>query len=206
MPQRGELERAGPFVDPILRRGLEAMGWVVDERGLGGGRELDGLAWQLSLPQLWEAYVERIVRQEAAVIGAHVRVARLGETVLPVFWSDPSQRALSHLAPDFVIHSATAVQIVDAKYKAHFAELDEAGWRQLTEDVRAEHRADFHQILAYAALYEAKEIKATLVYPLRQGTFNSLSARRRDTARAELTHGGRRVLVELRGIPFGRAS
>lgn len=204
VPQRGELERAGHFVDAMLRRGLEAMGWVVDERGLGGGRELDGLAWQLSLPQLWEAYVECIMRQEAALVGSKVRVGRLGETVLPVHWSDPSQRSLSHLVPDIVLHSRTSVQIVDAKYKAHFAELDEAGWRRLTEDARQEHRADFHQILAYAALYEAKEIRATLVYPLRRSTFESLSARHRDVARAELMHGGRRVTAELRGIPFGR--
>ncbi len=204
VPQRGELERAGNFVDAVLRRGLEAMGWVVDERGLGGGRELDGLAWQLSLPQLWEAYVERIMREEASLVGAQVRVGRLGETVLPVYWSDPSQRALSHLVPDIVLQNRSSIQIVDAKYKSHFAELDEGGWRSLTEDIREAHRADFHQILAYAALYEAKEIRATLVYPLRRSTFDALSARHRDVARAELMHGGRRVIAELRGLPFGR--
>jgi hypothetical protein len=46
-PSRSQLERlaAGDRVTEMsLRRGLEALGWIVDERGLGGGREMDGLA------------------------------------------------------------------------------------------------------------------------------------------------------------------
>jgi hypothetical protein len=50
MPARDELtrlSRSDQLVGSVTRRGLEAIAWVVDERGLGGGRELDGLAWQL---------------------------------------------------------------------------------------------------------------------------------------------------------------
>jgi hypothetical protein len=95
------------------------------------------------------------------------------------------------------------VHVIDAKYKAHLADLDDDGWRRFTDDVREAHRADIHQVLAYAALYEAEEITATLVYPLRRRTWEVLSAHNRDVSRADLLHGGRRVTLELRGLPFG---
>lgn len=41
------------------------------------------------------------------------------------------------------------------KHKAHFAELDEAGWQRMAEDVRDSHRADLNQVLAYGALLDA---------------------------------------------------
>jgi len=207
-PRSGELNRLtvdDPLLNTTLRRGLEALGWVADERGLGGGREMDGIAWALHLEQLWENYVEALIRREAALDGGIVRVGRLRETVFPIEWSDPSHRSLGHLVPDIVVVRGRVVHIVDAKYKAHLAELDEHGWQRFTDDVREAHRADVHQILAYASLYEADEIRASLLYPLRQGTYDALKSRGRDRSAASLLHGSRRVHLELRGIPFGGA-
>lgn len=188
------------------RGGLEALSWVVEERGLGGGREQDGLAWSLPLERLWEGYVEAVIRGEAANDGGQVKVGRLGETVFPVEWSDPGHRSLGHLVPDIVVLRGHSVQIVDAKYKAHLAELDETGWHQFAEDTRESHRADVHQILAYASLYEAEDITATLAYPLRKSTWEYLRKRRRDISRADLLHGGRCIHLQLRGLPFGHTS
>jgi len=190
-------------METMLRRGLEAISWILEERGLGGGRELDGLAWHLSLDRLWEAYVEATIRREAAGIGGEVKVARLRETTFPLHWTDPSHRSLGHLAPDIVVRRGRAIQVVDAKYKAHLAELDEAGWRRFSDEARDAHRADLHQVLAYAALYDAEEITATLVYPLRHSTWDALEKRGRSSSRAELRHGGRRISMELRGLSFG---
>jgi hypothetical protein len=206
MPRRRELSAlmgGGQFLEEALRRGIEAIAWIVEERGLGGGRELDGLAWQLPLDRLWEAYVESVVRSETSITGGEVKVGRLGQTKFPLHWSDPTHRSLGHLVPDIVVRRGHAVQVVDAKYKAHLAEIDESGWHRFAEDAREAHRADLHQILAYAALYEADEITATLVYPLRRTTWEMLRQRRRDFSRAELLHGGRRIRLELRGLPFG---
>ena len=86
------LSGGGRLVEEVVQRGLEAIAWVVDERGLGGGRELDGLAWQLPLDQLWETYVEAVVRKESAATGGDVKVGRLGQTLFPLHWSDPSDR------------------------------------------------------------------------------------------------------------------
>jgi hypothetical protein len=205
LPRRDELRGLGGTgaVDQALRSGLEAIAWIVEERGLGGGRELDGLSWELALDRLWEAYVEAVIRKEAALLGGDVKAGRLGQTLFPLNWSDPSHRSLGHLVPDLVVRRGRRLQIVDAKYKAHLAELDEAGWHRFADDAREAHRADIHQVLAYAALYDAEEITATLVYPLRRATWQALRGRGRDVSRASLLHGGRQVNIELRGLPFG---
>jgi hypothetical protein len=206
VPRRGDLERVGAsdrLLATALRRGLEALGWVVDERGLGGGREMDGLAWALPLHELWENYVEALVRREAALVGGSVRVGRKRETVFPLDWTDPSHRSLGHLVPDVVVFTSNAVHIIDAKYKAHLAELDEHGWQRFTDDAREAHRADIHQVLAYASLYAADEVRASLVYPLRRATYEALARRGRERSVANLLHGARCVRLELRGVPFG---
>lgn len=195
--------RVGTLESEVLRRGLEAIEWVVDERGLGGGREMDGLAWSLSLDELWEMYVECIVRKEAATWGGEIKVGRRGETTFPLYWTDSTHRSLGHLVPDIVVKKGRSIKVIDAKYKAHLAELDEAGWNRFAEEKKEAHRADIHQVLAYASLYDAEEITATLIYPLRKSTYESLKNKGRDVSRAELYRGQRKVLLELRGVTFG---
>lgn len=205
MPAHDQLTHLGGtrLTDVFLRDGLQALGWIVDERGLGGGREMDGLAWSMRLDELWESYVEAVVRREVAATGGSVRIGRKRETVFPLDWSDPSHRSMGQLVPDIVVFRGHSVHIVDAKYKAHLAELDQHGWYRFTTDAREAHRADIHQVLAYASLYAADEVKATLVYPLRQSTYEALRARGRDISVANLLHGARQVRLELRGMPFG---
>lgn len=151
MPTKPELDRlchSSPMIEKVLRRGIEAISWIADERGLGGGREMDGLAWVIALEELWEMYVEAVYRKESRLVGGEVRVGRLGQTTFPIRWSDPLHRSLGHLVPDIVIRRGRTIHIVDAKYKAHLAELSETGWRRFTEDAREAHRADIHQVLA----------------------------------------------------------
>ncbi|HLA81335.1 MAG TPA: hypothetical protein VJP78_06935 [Thermoleophilia bacterium] len=195
---------AGRMTSCEGRQGLEAILWVVDERGLGGGRELDGLSWQLALENLWEQYVESVIRREVAAEGGEVLVGRLGQTVFPLNWTDSGNRSMRHLVPDIVVRRGKSVRIIDAKYKAHLADVEEQGWWALSEDVKAAHRADLHQVLAYASLYDADVLTATLAYPLRRSVWQSLKMTGRDVTRAELTRGGRSITLELRGIPFGR--
>ena len=206
-PTRRELElrigRRDILSDPAVSRGLQALGWLVDERGLGGGRELDGLAWTLKLDRVWELYVAAYVSGLAREGGGRLDFGHKGQTVFPLQWTDRSLRSLGHLAPDLVLRRHDEVQIFDAKYKSHFAEMDEAGWMRMADEIRESHRADLHQALAYAALFDAPKITTTLVYPLRPKTFAALRSRRRDVARADLFHGGRQLTLELQGLPFG---
>ena len=206
-PTRNELElqtASGVAGSDFLREGLRAMGWIVDERGLGGGRTSDGLAWNLPLEVLWERYVEHIVRDEARRSGGQVRVGRSGETTVPLRWSDGTHRALSHLVPDFVVHRADGIEIVDAKYKSHYADLDETRWATLEEAIQASMRADIHQVLAYAATCGSSDrVKASLIYPVRQELFERLQRSDRAQSRASIYVGSREVTLCLRAIPFG---
>lgn len=206
-PRRHELDLLGRsgLADEVLRLGVEAIAWVEEERGLGGGRELDGLAWALSLEKLWEAYVEAVVRRESKSTGGEVRVGRLAETVIPIAWRDPVRRSLNHLVPDIVVRRAQTVYVIDAKYKAHFVDLDEVGWRRFANEAKAAHRADFHQILAYAGLFDAGEIIAVLVYPLSQRTWARVTGESANPMSAEIVQGSRRIEIRLVGLPFGHA-
>jgi 5-methylcytosine-specific restriction endonuclease McrBC regulatory subunit McrC len=198
----GRMSGEDRLLAQTVRSGLEAIGWVRDERGLGGGRQMDGLAWSLPLDQLWEDHVAARVKEQVRQEGGVLRLGRRGETVTPLHWSDPAHRSMGHLAPDIVVTRSSSVWIVDAKYKAHFAEIDESGWRKVAEQLRESHRADVHQILAYSALFDAPEITATLAYPLRRRTWLSLRERGVDRAVADVYNGSRHVRLELWGIPF----
>jgi 5-methylcytosine-specific restriction endonuclease McrBC regulatory subunit McrC len=132
-------------------------------------------------------------------------VGRLGETVTPLHWTDPSHRSLGHLVPDIAVTRERGVWIIDAKYKSHFAEIDESGWRRMADDIRESHRADLHQALAYASLFDADEITTTLAYPLRQSTWAALRTRALDRSTADVYHGARHITVELWGLPFNAA-
>jgi hypothetical protein len=206
-PNRGELDRdlaGSTMASQALREGLRAMGWIADERGLGGGRTSDGLAWTLPLEQLWERYVERIVVDEAARSGGRVRIGRLGETTVPLPWNDPSHRALGHLVPDFVVHRPHGIEIVDAKYKAHFADLDTTRWAAFADEVKESFRADLHQALAYAAVVGmASSVTTTLLYPVRQALFDELRLHGRDRVVAAIPVGAHSLELQMRAVPFG---
>jgi 5-methylcytosine-specific restriction endonuclease McrBC regulatory subunit McrC len=183
---------------------LRAIGWIVDERGLGGGRTSDGLSWSLPLEQLWERQVESVVRHEAANTGGQVRTGRLRETIIPLPWDHASHRSLGHLVPDFVIQRAETLEIVDAKYKAHFADLDYTRWTTFAEGAKESLRADIHQVLAYAALFPPVEtVLATLMYPVNQELYADLRVSYRDVVTATIPVGSRSMKLSLRALPFG---
>jgi hypothetical protein len=140
--------------------------------------------------------------------GCGLTVAWLDDDSMPSKGESPDALgdlsvAIAHLLPDIVITDRSRVDVIDAKYKAHFAELDERGWCAFTEDAREAHRADVHQILACASLFDGPEVRAILVCPLREDTWRNLCERGRDVSVAELFSGQRRVQLELRGMPFG---
>jgi 5-methylcytosine-specific restriction endonuclease McrBC regulatory subunit McrC len=205
-PRRGELDLqlGGPMASDVLREGLRAMGWIVDERGLGGGRSSDGLAWALPLDQLWERYVEHLVRDEATRTRGQLRIGSAGETTVPIPWANSGMRALGHLIPDFVIYRPDEIEVVDAKYKSHFADLDGLHWSAQDEVVRESMRADIHQVLAYAATADAdRPVRATLYYPVPIKHFAYLEETGQTASVAQVAAGMRTVTLCLKAAPFG---
>ena len=73
----------------------------------------------------------------------------------------------------------------------------------MADDIRESHRADLHQALAYASLFDADEITTTLAYPLRRSTWVALKARGIERSTADVYHGARHITLELWGLPFG---
>ena len=81
----------------ILRNGLQALGWIVDERGLAGEADIDGLAWTLPMHELFERWVGHLVSHWAKTIGGDARAGYRGQTNVPIDWSRRSVDALSSL-------------------------------------------------------------------------------------------------------------
>jgi hypothetical protein len=176
---------------------VQAMGWVADERGLGGARVLDGMSWDLPIDQVWEAWVDAFVADLAPRCG--FTAIRRGETNRGLNWATPTS-SMRMLIPDSGMRGAERLIWVDAKYKAHLQLLTHLGWAGLSDETRDAHRADLHQALAYAALDDVERVDSILVYP-------DLSVDDRSRpAIATVAAGRRRVRLLLLGLPFGFSS
>ncbi len=187
----------------LLRRGLEALGWLAEERGLAGLSEPDGLAWSLTMHEVFERWLGHLVERWAHRNGDQFASGQMGQTIVPIRWNQLGARSLTSLVPDLVVRGREAVFIFDAKYKGHLEEIDEDRWVRGHDELQSEqHRLDVHQVLAYAALFEAPRVVSVLAYPLRGETWRNLAERRRTVLTATLTTAGRRLELALVGVPM----
>ncbi len=185
-----------------LQRGMQALGWLVDERGLAGTAQSDGLAWSLPMYELFERWVEHLVRHWARGIGAQVRSGRTHETLIPIRWKRVGASSLNSLVPDLIVQQGPRTWIIDAKYKGHFEELDEHRWAELGDELRQEHRHDLHQVLAYASVFGGEHVTTVLAYPMRLHTWQSLAERTSTVTSATINTGTRRLTIALIGLPL----
>lgn len=179
-----------------LAHALEAMAWVSEERGLGGARNLDGLAWDLSVEHVWESWVAHVVRLLAPRLG--LAVLSGNETRHGLRWLG-GIHSMGSLVPDAGLRGRERIVWVDAKYKAHLLLLARAGWHGLAPAIQESHRADLHQALAYAALARVDQVDTVLAYPMSPDDDQAAPP----AAIASLVTGTRRVRLLLAGIPFG---
>jgi hypothetical protein len=177
-----------------IAEAVQAMGWVSEERGLGGSRTLDGMSWDLPIDEVWEAWVDAFVSELAPRCG--LSALRRGDTVRRLNWSTHTS-SMRMLIPDSGLRGEGRLVWIDAKYKAHFQLLSNRGWAGLEAHTRDAHRADLHQALAYAALDDAERVDSLLVYP-ELSPSNKVQA-----AIATVASGRRRVRLLLVGLPFG---
>ncbi len=184
---------ASTAVSEWIRAAVEGMGWIAEERGLGGARVLDGLAWSLAVDQVWEAWVSAVAGELGGMLG--LVGSPFGGTRRALQWSGVA--SMESLAPDVELRGPEHVVWIDAKYKPHLQLLARHGWAGLSEPLQAQHRADLHQALAYASLSDAPRVDTVLLYPAL-----GLDARPTTTL-ASVTSGRRRVRVMLASLPFG---
>ena len=143
--------------------------------------------------------LNRVARQ----VGGVLRAGRRGETVSPLSWDPPHLGSQRTLVPDMILEVEGTSFIVDAKYKRHWEEFQSGPYHEQDVGLRDSHRADLHQVLAYANLAQTNNVVCCLVYPCALDTWKSLALRNRLFLRAELPNQRRRVHVWLTAMPMG---
>ena len=192
--------RTEQFVD-----GLQAIEWTIDERGLAGLSDLEGIPWAMPMEQFFEAWAETVFRVVAQRTGAEVKVGRKRETTHPINWDPSFIGSQKSLVPDIWLAWDSVTLIVDAKYKRHWEELQCRSWSSVEEQLREQHRNDLFQVLAYANLARTARVIACLVYPCSPKSWESLRGRGRLIHKAELTVGSRSLQLWLTALPMATA-
>lgn len=195
-----------PLRTDVFCEGLQAIDWTVEERGLAGLSDLEGIPWTMPMELFFEAWVETVLRAVAIRTGGCLRAARKRETVSPLAWEPPYLGSQKSLVPDLLFELEGCTLIVDAKYKRHWEELRHGHWAAKADILHEEHRQDLLQVLAYANLSEAPLVVCCLMYPCSTDTWDSLRRRRRLFHKAEMSVRSRRILVWLTAVPMCAAA
>ncbi len=202
LPTAFQVWQRGPVRTDVFRRGVEAIEWTAEERGLAGLSDLRGLPWAMSMEQFFEAWVEALMSRVARQIGGTMRSGRERQTVVPLNWDPPYLGSQRSLVPDLVIEREDTTIIVDAKYKEHWEEMQERRWADLEEELRDRHRADLLQVLAYSTVARTPKVLVCLAYPCNEERWLSLRARNLLLHRASLPTAERRVELVLAAFPL----
>lgn len=185
--------------------GFTAMRWVLDERGLAGNSDLDGLSWRIVMHDLFEKWIEHLVRQWARNFGGKVTCARKYDSMAPIAWERMTHQSLSSLIPDIVVETHDETIIFDAKYKGFLEQGDDSNWRDSLEahrKIREDHRHDLHQVLAYSSMYKTARLVVVLVYPVRAATWQHLAERGKDLTLGQLDGPGRQINLAIAAVPL----
>jgi hypothetical protein len=182
--------------------GLQAIEWTVDERGLAGVSDLEGIPWTMPMDQFFEAWVETAFQTVARHTGGRMRLGRKRETVHAFQWDPPYLGSQKSLIPDIWMEWESTTLIVDAKYKRHWEEFQQHSWATVEEALREDHRNDLFQILAYANLAKTPSVIVCLAYPCSPRSWDSLRERNRLIHRAELAVGDRSLKLWLTAFPM----
>lgn len=191
-----------PVRSEAFREGLQAIEWTVDERGLAGISDLQGLPWIMPMEVFFEAWLETIASFLIRKIGGQIRFGRKRETIIPISWDPPYLGSQKYLLPDVVVEREDDVIILDAKYKEHWEELNFNSWSNIEEEIREKHREDILQILAYSSTSDKKSITSCIIYPCKELTWNSMVSRNRLFHKASINAGDRKITLILTAVPM----
>jgi len=194
--------KSGSRMMPSFLKGVEAIEWTSEEKGLAGLGDMHGLPWMMNMEELFESYMESILARLTRRYGGRLKTGRKRETIIPIRWDPPVTGSQRYLQPDVVYESDSQVHIFDAKYKDHWEDMNISSWYRMEEVLRQRHREDLLQVLAYASVNDGRRIACTLMYPCQRSTWDSLVSRGRHIHSAEINQGDRAVRLNLTAIPF----
>jgi hypothetical protein len=181
---------------------LQAIEWTVEERGLAGLSDLQGVPWRMPMDRFFEAWLETIFRQVARRTGAQIKTGRQNQTTRPIEWQPPYLGSQKSLVPDIWLEWERTTLIVDAKYKRHWEEFSHSSWSRLNEELRRDHRHDLFQVLAYANLAKTPVVIACLAYPCSLKTWELLKGSGRLVHRSIISIGERAIHLWLTAVPM----
>ena len=191
-----------PLNAESFKEGMQAIDWTLEDRGLAGLSDLEGIPWIMPMDNFFEAWVETVFRIVAKRSGGILKAGRRRETVAAISWEPPFLGSQKSLVPDLILDAENMTLIIDAKYKRHWEEMEYRSWNLQTDDLREQHRADLLQVLAYANLTSAGRVVCCLVYPCALATWQSLRDRGRLFHRASLPYHSRQIDVWLTAVPM----
>lgn len=191
-----------PLRTQHFAEGIQAIEWTVEERGLAGLSDLEGIPWIMPMERFYEAWVETVFCAVARQTGGQLKVARKRETTQPLNWDPPYAGSQKSLMPDLLLEWDSTTLIVDAKYKRHWDELQHRSWFQNIEEIREQHRHDLLQVLAYSSLARTEHVIACLAYPCSPESWAYLQDRDRLIYKAEIASGYRSLRLWLTAIPM----
>ena len=192
-----------PLKTAHFSAGLEAIQWTVEDRGLAGLSDLEGIPWTMPMERFFEAWVETVFQAIAQKTGALLKTGRKHETTRPIHWHPGYIESQQSLVPDVWLQWDSTTLIVDAKYKRHWEEFRTPAWRQnLREELKEQHRNDLFQILAYANLSSTHQTIACLTYPCSPDEWKHLQESNRLLQRAEISINSRSLHLWLTAIPM----
>jgi len=195
-----------PLRTEVFRDGLQAVEWTIEDRGLAGLSDLQGLPWVMSMEEFFEAWVETVAEKLAKEIGGILKAGRKKETISPLIWNPPYLGSQKYLLPDLILEREDETIILDAKYKSHWEDMNKDQWSGLDEELKERHRNDLLQVLAYSTLSTTKKIVSCLVYPCTKQLWESLKRRKRSYHHASVYSGSRKVSLILIAIPMETSS
>jgi 5-methylcytosine-specific restriction endonuclease McrBC regulatory subunit McrC len=191
-----------PMPNDGFLEGLQAIEWTVEERGLAGLSDLQGLPWRMPMDKFFEAWIETIFNSVARKTGAQMKTGRQGQTTHPIDWQPSYLGSQRSLVPDIWLEWDSTTMIVDAKYKRHWEELNQHSWARVEQELRESHRNDLFQVLAYASLASTESVIACLVYPCSNKTWNLLKETGRLIHKATVNVGARSIHLWLTAVPM----
>lgn len=190
------------YRNEIYRQGIQAIEWSVEDRGLAGISEIQGLPWVLPMDLFFEAWVETLSSQLVRKIGGTLKVGRRRETLVPIYWDKSMKSTQKYLLPDIIVEHDDVTLVVDAKYKRHWEEFQSSDWSDVDKEIQEQHREDMMQILAYSSLVATTRVIACIVYPCQPSTYASMREHNRQAFHATIPIYNRQIEVLLTAVPI----
>ena len=196
------LQRAAALPSAVIAQGVEALSWMVDDRGLAGTSDLHGLAWRLTMHEVFEQWVEYLCRLWAMKVGGAVASGRQETTTAAIRWQQRGLRSLNSLRPDIVVQLGQRTLIFDAKYKPFLDSPGEHTWQRDSSMLIEAHRHDLHQVLAYAAVAGGQDVTTCLVYPMRRHLWEEMARTGKTVVQAHIEGAARNLRLALIAVPL----